>query len=410
MMQLLEKTLKKRLETGKLRSLAKTFNVTTPSIDFSSNDYLGLARNLELYKNSHETYTNILSRKVIQTNESQYPRPNHSKWNTEPILGSSGSRLLTGDNIHYHELEQFLAKFHQHKYALLSNSGWDLNFGLCASLPSQDTVVLYDEFCHNSIIAGIRYGRQKLSCSFNHNNIQHLKELLQQIPSEKKERIIFVESVYSMDGDICPLNELLDLAQQFDAHVVVDEAHSTGVFGPHGEGLITSLQLQSHPQLLGTVHTFGKAVGVHGAALLTNYESLLSYMFNYNYPLIYSTSLPLHTLISIRQAYEMMSKCQQERNSLITFIQHYKNECQKYNISNMITSDTPIQGIIVPGNDNVVILSKQLQKKGLNVFPIRAPTVSPGKERLRIVLHAHNTKEEITTLCQNISTSLQELL
>ena len=89
--------------------------------------------------------------------------------------------------------------------------------------------------------------------------------------------------------------------------------------------------------MLGTVHTFGKAVGVHGAALLTNYDSLLSYMFNYNYPLIYSTSLPLHTLISIRQAYEMMSTCTQERNDLVSFIQHYKEECQKYNISNITT-------------------------------------------------------------------------
>lgn len=400
MLNRIEKILKIRESKGKLRSLAKSF--VSPQepfktyIDFSSNDYLGLARNLDLYKQSHESYGDFIDI-ASQSTKSK------TKWHHEPLLGSSGSRLLTGDNAYYHDTENYLANFHNYKHSMLANSGWDLNFGLCSCLSSEDTVVLYDEYCHNSIISGIRQGRQRQATKFHHNDMNHLRQLLGQLPSDNKERIIYVESLYSMDGDICPLLELLDVASQYDAQVIVDEAHSTGVYGRHGEGLIGSFNLQSHPNLLGTVHTFGKAVGVHGAAFLTNHFSLISYMYNYNYPLIYSTSLPLHTLISIRHAYELMSTSHQQRSDLFKYINYFKTECLKNNIKNVLLSDSPIQGIIVPGNERVVAVAKAIKGYGFNISPIRAPTVTEGMERLRIVLHAHNSEQEIAELCRHIA-------
>ena len=237
MVNRLELQLETRKTTGKLRALQPVDN-GVPLVDFSSNDYLGLSR------------SSSLSRKVEEGwNSYKLKQPTNS-----PHLGSTGSRLLTGNSAAYEDTESYLAEFHGHSRCLLANSGWDLNYGLLSCIPSKSTVVFYDELSHNSLIMGLKSGRGMKNIAFKHNCMNELRRHLSEWDegsNDCTEKLIVVESVYSMDGDICPIEELFHIAKEFDAMVLVDEAHSTGVIGERGEGLVSSLNLQSQQHLLG---------------------------------------------------------------------------------------------------------------------------------------------------------------
>lgn len=236
MVHRMEHQLEKRKNTGKLRAL-QPLNNGAPLVDFSSNDYLGLSRNEKLVERIEDDWRSYKLKQPPGT----------------PHLGSTGSRLLTGNCAAYIETEKYLAAFHGHSECLLANSGWDLNYGLLSCIPSKNTVVLYDELSHNSLIMGLQSGRGLRNVSFKHNDMSELRKHLLKWSEENTsaEKLIVVESIYSMDGDVCPIQELLGLAEEFDAMVVVDEAHSTGIIGDRGEGLVSSLNLQLHPNLLG---------------------------------------------------------------------------------------------------------------------------------------------------------------
>ena len=238
MVNRLEQQLHNRRSTGKLRSLQPLDNAT-PLIDFSSNDYLGLSRSAKLIDRIEDDWRLFKLKQPPGT----------------PHLGSTGSRLLTGNCAAYEETERYLANFHGHPHCLLANSGWDLNFGLLSCVPSNNTVVLYDELSHNSLIMGLQSGRKLHSRAFKHNDMNDLRDSLHLLNKGdcggNLEKLIVVESIYSMDGDIFPIQELFDIAVEFDSMIVLDEAHSTGILGDRGEGLVTSLGLQTHPNLLG---------------------------------------------------------------------------------------------------------------------------------------------------------------
>ena len=391
----LERQLASRKAAGKLRQIQVKFN---PSIhvDFSSNDYLGLARSEKLAKRVEAT---------------------HSAWikaqpKGVPLLGSTGSRLLTGNSPLYMGTEAFLAHFHGYKHALLANSGWCLNYGLLACIGGKagNTLIFYDELAHNSLVIGARTAGLN-ALPFAHNNVAALDAALKRAPQqgEASERLVVVESVYSMDGDTCPLQGLLDVAAQHGAMVLVDEAHGTGVLGPRGEGLVGKLKLQRHPSLLGVVHTFGKAVGAHGAVLVTDHASLVDTLTNYSAPLLYSTSLPAASLSALREAYKEMETSFKAREKLTQLVAEFRGECAKYGLP-MLDSLTPIQAILCPGNDRVKrVSSLLLEQHAMSCLPIRAPTVPAGKERLRVVLHAYNTTEEVRILVRGAAEALDQL-
>ena len=278
---------------------------------------------------------------------------------------------------------------------------------MLACLPnSNNTIVIYDELSHNSLIMGIRSGRQDHTYNFKHNDIINLKEILNN--NNNNEIIIAVEAVYSMDGDICPIKEILDLAHEYNAMVVVDEAHSIGVIGSKGEGLVNALGLESHPNLLGVVYTYGKGLGFHGASLVTSHESLISYMLNYSRPLIYSTSLPIPSVITIQAAYEELfsEDTSMKRKKLTSLIEHFQKEAIGLQLP-VLKSSTPIQAIMVPSNERVLGLSSYLKQNSYCCLPIRAPTVPIGSERIRIIIHAHNSEKEISDMCRLIKNFLQ---
>lgn len=385
--------LAKRAALGSLRTINPPLS-SPDLIDFSSNDYLGIARNAEfsdIVKTAVDRYHHSATTVSVAPN---------------PIQGSSGSRLLTGNSPYYLETEECIAHFHSQKYALLANSGWDLNFGLVQCVSSSETTIVYDEYCHNSLIMGLRCATKAAAIKFRHNDMSHLEEILSQLPN-RLETLILVESVYSMDGDMCPIRNLLDIAKRYEGLVVVDEAHSIGVCGAHGEGIIASEKLNNHQNLLGVVYTYGKAMGLHGAALATSHEDLLSYMVNYCSPIIYSTSLSVPSVIAIREAYNYIKLCSAERATLSSLIESFVEHSSKYKL-NALNSRSAIQGIVVPGNDNVVRLSRSLKAAGFSCLAIRAPTVPVGGERLRVVVHSYNTADQIKALCGHCHEQLQQ--
>ncbi|HTI11282.1 MAG TPA: 8-amino-7-oxononanoate synthase [Puia sp.] len=331
-------------------------------------------------------------------------RPGQS---SRPIRhGSGGSRLLAGNYALVEETERQLAAFHDAAAGLIFNSGYDANLGLLSSIPQRGDTILYDYLSHASIRDGIRLSFAQ-SFSFHHNEEADLEKKLQAAvahpmaaaghpaaASHPSAGNIFVvtESVFSMDGDQAPLQKMAALCATYGAHLIVDEAHATGVIGKKGEGLVQDLGLQA--ACFARVHTFGKAVGCHGAVVLGS-QRLREYLINFSRAFIYTTSLPESSILAIRKAYELFPQMEMERDHL----QHLIARFQQASLSfQRLDSTTPIQGVIVPGNEAVRSLAARLQAAGLDVRPILYPTVPKGSERLRIVLHAFNTTGQLDKL------------
>jgi 8-amino-7-oxononanoate synthase len=400
----MRESLRQRRAKGTLRRLPAATEASrrdsndkrSEPVDFSSNDYLGLARNAAQKRRVEALWQEA------------------SKGQHTATLGATGSRLLSGDAAIFHELETYLATVHQRPAALLCNSGYDANLALVSSLPCD--VIFYDEFAHNSLHMAMRLwqesnqkGRRQWR-PFRHNSVAALGKLLES--SEKDASVVVVvESVYSMDGDCAPLADVLNLADRYGARVVVDEAHGLGVSG--ATGLLSTLGLHQHPALLSAVYTFGKAAGCHGA-VITGSQTLKSYLVNYGYPLIYSTAMPLHSLCTIQAAYESMIHPRGDalRSHLTHLIRVFHRLMQSEVLENrqadlgLISSSTPIQALLVPGNQRCSALCQAIWKESrqrIRLFPIKSPTVPAGKERVRIVLHAHNTEDQVRELVSLIA-------
>ncbi len=357
--------LAERREAGLWRQLKIAANL----IDFCSNDYLGFAQSPAL-------------KTAIDTAISDWPGP----------VGATGSRLLAGQSQLAHDLETELAAFYRTESALVFNSGYDANVGLLACLPQQGDTLITDELVHASMIDGARlcYATRH---RFRHNDLTDLEDKLKQAVGQT---FVAVESVYSMDGDMAPLLDIADLCTRYGASLLVDEAHATGVFGPVGEGLVVALGLQD--RVLARVHTFGKALGVHGAVVVGS-ALLRNYLINFARPFIYSTALPPHSLLAIRCAHRhlpLMPKRQQQLHDRVAYCRQQAIKSDQ--AERWLPSSSPIQGLVVPGNAVARKVAARVQAAGLDVRAILSPTVPVGKERLRICIHQFNTTEEIDRL------------
>jgi 8-amino-7-oxononanoate synthase len=194
-----------------------------------------------------------------------------------------------------------------------------------------------------------------------------------------------------MDGDTAPIQEIIALSQQYNAHLIVDEAHATGVFGG---GIVQHLNLQHH--IFAQVTTFGKALGCHGAIVLGS-SMLRSYLINFSRSFIYTTAAPFHQLASIKMAYELLADSEIPRKNLQQNIKHFKDGYINNNYQ-LITSNSAIQSIVLKSNHAAKALALLIQGQGFDVRPILSPTVAAGTERLRICLHAFNTMNHISDL------------
>ncbi len=343
-------------------------------IDFSSNDYLGFAKNPELKK---------IKEKIIKKYHSQQE-------------GSTGARLITGNSSLAQDTEKHIAKFHNAETALMFNSGYDANTGLLSSVPQKRDLVLYDELCHASIIDGVRQSFAD-SYKFRHNDIEHLKRLLER--NVHAETIFVVtESVFSMNGDCALLKKISTVCKKHNAYLIIDEAHATGVFGRQGRGLCNQAGIEK--DCFARVYTFGKALGTHGAVVVGS-KILQDYLINYARSFVYTTALPPSSIASIAASYSLLlknrSKTALEKNILL-----FNKLTAK--LKNKMASQSAIHCFLYPGNENAAWASELLMKKGFDVRAIKSPTVKVGSERLRVCLHATNTETQIKNLTKELQT------
>lgn len=375
-----EEFLKKRLTARQEEGLLRKLSVDHKRIDFSSNDYLGFARSAELKKNVAAELENLP---------------------VEYGVGSTGSRLLTGNSKYAEDLEKFIAAYHHAEAGLIFNSGYTANTGLLSSIAGKGDAILYDELSHASIYDGVRLSAAD-SFRFQHNDIIHLEDRLKFFrnkPDTPPEVFVVVESVYSMDGDFAPLIEIANLCEKYKANLIVDEAHATGVFGKRGVGKVGELGLEKN--VFARMHTFGKALGCHGAIVLGS-NSLRDFLINFSRSFIYTTALPIHGLVAVKCAYLLLDNGINNLLFINNLIHSFVSIVENKKIHGFLKSYSPIQSLIVPGNDEVKKTASLIQRDGYDVRPILSPTVPKGKERIRICLHTFNTEESIKGLIASI--------
>ncbi|UOQ50843.1 aminotransferase class I/II-fold pyridoxal phosphate-dependent enzyme [Hymenobacter cellulosivorans] len=341
-------------------------------VDFSSNDYLGLARSGAL----HAALRQMLA------NESR-------------LAGSTGSRLLTGNSAATEALEIQLARFHRAEAALLFNSGYSANLGFFQAVPQRGDTILYDSASHASVKDGIRSSFAS-SYSFRHNDLADLEKRLNRATGEV---FVAVEALYSMDGDQAPLPELAAFCTARSLHLVVDEAHTNGIYGPNGEGLVAELGLEN--QVFARIVTFGKALGSQGAAVVGP-EVLRDFLLNTSRPFMFTTALAPLSIATLQAAYDLLPTLQAERQQL-------------FHLSNLLKAKLDaVPGVRVGAHSHVIhplflseagpervrAVAVAVQQAGFDLRPIVAPTVPSGTERLRLILHSYNTEAELDALAQ----------
>lgn len=369
----LSEKLADRLANGSLRKLS----VRQPMTDFSSNDYLGFAGSKDIAEGVQKELTAL-----------------------SHINGSTGSRLLSG-NFELHEaVEASLALFFKAQSALLFNSGYDANIGLLSSVPQRGDRIFYDELCHASIRDGIRLSHAS-AYGFRHNDMEDLNKKFQKTNSEKGNVYLVVEAVYSMDGDLAPLVQFAKFATDKGIRLIVDEAHATGVFGEMGTGLTASLGLE--PYVFARVHTFGKSMGCHGAAVLGS-RDLRQYLVNFARSFIYTTALPQHSVLTIKHALLQLKQTRAIEQLLLN-IAEFKRVVHSLGMDHLfLKSSSPVQSCLLSPPERVKEISQKLMDRNFDARPILSPTVPKGQERIRFCLHSYNTYQEIQDVLLLLST------
>jgi len=335
-------------------------------IDFCSNDYLGLAEN------------SVLRERVVEAVRK-----------TEKV-GGTGSRLLSGQTEEWRELEENFAKFAGTEAALFFTTGYAANLGLLSSLVGKDDVVFSDEWNHASLIDGMRLsGARKVI--YPHLNLNALEDALRQEAGAPCRRIVVTESVFSMDGDIAPLPEIANLAEKYNAVVILDEAHATAVHGPEGRGLAAAAGLTR--RFLAIVHTCGKALASAGAFVCGS-AALKEHLLNHARTFVFSTALPSYFAAQIQAALELAEGMDEERKTLLERASRFRAALQAEGLD-VAGSGSQIVPVILGQNDATLDAAEHLQREGFAVRGIRPPTVPEGKARLRLSLTTRIAVEEL---------------
>ena len=385
-------------------------------IDLTSNDYLGLRNHPKLRK------------AAIQAIESGID------------LGSGGSRLLRGNHPAHEELEEFAAKFFGMERALYFPTGFQANYALFTTIPDRHDVVLFDSLIHASVKDGIHAGHAK-GIKIPHNDLNAYEGALKRFRDSAQQIFIAVESLYSMDGDFAPLKELYELAQKYDAILIVDEAHATGVWGEGGKGLAYDLlpsslrAKRSNPEKqeldcrvagaprndgysgnLITIHTCGKALGVAGGLVCASGD-IIDMLINTARPFIYSTAPPPLQAVLVREALKLVQSegGREKRRSLHSVCGYAKLNIRRIQGPSLVEGNVAMEGQasqIVPvilGDDNrAVFVAGALQKAGFDIRAIRPPTVPEGTARLRLSLNADLDTKTLDRFFECLSPYLQD--
>ncbi len=343
-------------------------------LDLISNDYMGLAAR------GNEFEKEFLS---------LYADAPHT---------ASASRLLQRDQTIHSNIEARLDSLYG-KRTLLMNSGYHANVGALSALSVPGTLIVSDKLIHASMIDGIRLGSGD-TARFAHNDISQLRKILQKKASQYKSVIIAVESVYSMDGDLAPLKELVEIKKEYpNALLYVDEAHAFGVFGEKGLGLSEELGLLPEIDIL--IVTLGKAAAGYGAFIAAS-EALHSYFINCARSFIFSTALPPSVAAWDALMIEKLIGMDRERKQLLSLAAWFRDELESIT-GKECQSKSQIIPVHAGSAELAIEMASKLRAAGIDALPIRRPTVAAGTERLRLSLSAGLTKEDLMRVLEAIA-------
>jgi 8-amino-7-oxononanoate synthase len=357
-------------ELSDLESRAELRHLETiPGIDFSSNDYLGLATDPRMKQAILEGV------------------------NSAPRIASTGSRLLSGHEEVWTLLEHDFARWVGADAALYFTSGYAANMGLLSALLRPEDVVFSDSANHASLIDGIRLAKCR-RVIFPHLDLNFLESELRRYASVAGARAIVVESIFSMEGDRAPLADLAALAERCGAELIVDEAHAIGVRGPRGNGCVAEAGLSA--RVLATVHTCGKALASAGAFVCGS-QNLRRFLINRARTFVYNTGLPPYFASQVSAGMSLAKEAEGERARIEELGAFLRNELRR-NGFDTARSDSQIVPVILGPNDAAVNFAEYLRTRGFGVRAIRPPTVPTGSARLRLSLTAKHSKDILANL------------
>lgn len=349
-------------------------------INLCSNDYLGFATDPRLKQ--------AVAEAIARAQE----------------VGSTGSRLLSGNAPEWEQAEAEFAEFAGTEAALYFGSGYAANIGLLSSILGPGDIVFSDALNHASLIDGIRLSHAK-KVIYPHGDMQFLERALREHSRSTGAKAIVSETVFSMEGDVAPLDALLRVARDHGAELVLDEAHSTGVMGPRGRGV--AAEVGAPRDVFAIVHTCGKALASAGAFVCGS-ESLKQFLVNRARTFIFSTAMPPYLAGQIRAALELAAAADAERGHLRGTANLLREELARASVS-FGASTTQIVPIVCGANESALHMASVLQENGFAVRAIRPPTVPAGTARVRLSLTAKITREDVLRLASVIQTAFDSL-
>lgn len=366
--------------TGLMRRSRFRVLSQTRGVDFTSNDYLGLATAPQI------------AAAIATAIDGGVPH------------GAAGSRLLRGNHCVHEALEAEAASFFGAESALYFSNGFAANVALYSTLPQRDDLIVYDALIHASVHDGI-LGSRARAVAAPHNNVEAVEHAIRcwREGGGKGAPWIAVESLYSMDGDLAPLTELLQLAIRHDGFLVVDEAHATGVLGPDGRGLASFLKGTDH---LISLHGCGKALGVSGA-LLCLPATLAGYLINHARSFIYSTAPSPLIAEGVRTALRIIRDEPERRDRLQALCRHADDTLAS--MLGIMPSYSHIQPVMIGDTARALRIAGRMQEEGFDIRAIRPPTVASGTARLRISLTLNVDEAQITAMIERLTSILEEV-
>jgi 8-amino-7-oxononanoate synthase len=335
-------------------------------LSFCSNDYLGLANHPELIAALQDAAA-------------------------KSGVGSGASHLITGHHRYHHELEQALAAFVGLPAALLFSTGYMANLGVIPALMGRSDAIFADKLNHASLNDAAVLSRAELH-RYPHNDLAALEKMLR--ASHASRKLVVADAVFSMDGDLAPVPELLALCEQYDAWLMLDDAHGFGVLGEKGRGVLSHFQVAS-PRII-YMATLGKAAGVSGA-FVAGEPVLIDYLIQNARTYIYTTATPPALSATLLAALKIIEQEDSRRAHLNQLINLLKSNLRLQRWQ-LMDSSTAIQPVVVGSNEDVLRLSEYLLTQGILVPAIRPPTVPKGSARLRISLSAAHSIDDIQRL------------
>lgn len=358
----------------------------------------GLYKEIVTLEGPNEAESIINGKKVINLSSNNYlgfaNHPRLKKAAIEAIekygAGAGAVRPIIGNMSIHEELEELLAKFKREESVLVFQSGFNCNAGTIQAVTEDGDLIVSDELNHASIIDGARLSKAKKT-TFKHSDMEDLERVLKENKDKYNKILIITDGVFSMDGDIAKLPEIVELAEKYGAMTYIDDAHASGVLGESGRGSVDHFGL--HGRVDFTIGTLSKAIGVIGG-YVAGKKVMTDWLINRGRPFLFSTSLPPSAVGAIIEAIKMLMESTEYTDKLWDNSKYFKEKLGKLGF-NTGESETPITPIIIGEESKAIEFSKKLLNNGVFVSPIVFPTVPKGTGRIRCMVTAGHTKEQL---------------